>query len=100
MKKITFILSLVSASLTVTAASASVQNQENVVQLPAYKVSASRYTEAEKSIQRSLASLRSKAQPSPMATALPSLNIVVQPTAGASEANLAKTVVTPLTVRS
>jgi len=100
MKKITFILSLVSATLTVTAASAAVQNQEDVVNLPAYKVTANRYTEAEKSIQHSLAALRHKAQPSKVSTELPSLNIVVQPTTATAETNFAKIAVPPVTVRS
>ena len=100
MKKLSFLLSLVGASLTVTAASAAVQNQDEVVNLPAYRVNVSRYTEAEKSVQRSLAALRAQAQPSAVTTTLPSFNIVVQPTQPAAETHLAKVVAAPAAVRS
>lgn len=79
MNKITFILSLVSASLTVTAASAAVQNSNEVVDLPAYTVKAARYTDAEKSIADSLAAFRASAQPTQtVRTELPSLNTVAR----------------------
>jgi uncharacterized protein (DUF736 family) len=80
MKTLSFLLSLVSLSLTVTAASAAVQNQnENVVELPAYRVTAARYTEAEKAIANSLAHLRNQARPvASVRTELPSLNLVAQ----------------------
>lgn len=92
MNKITFILSLVSASLTVTAASAAVQNQDEVVNLPAFAVSASRYTDAEKSVQHSLAALRDQARPAAVTTTLPSFNIEVKPAAAAPASQLAKAV--------
>jgi hypothetical protein len=91
MNKITFILSLVSASLTVTAASAAMQNENEVVTLPSYNVTAARYTEAEKAIASSLAELRAKAQPTlAVRTDLPSLNVIAQqPAAAPSERSVA-----------
>lgn len=90
MNKITFILSLVSASLTVTAASAAVQNENEVVTLPAYQVTAPRYTEAEKALASSLAELRAKAQPTlAVRTELPSLNVIAkQPSPTQAERSL------------
>lgn len=84
MKTITFLLSLVGASLTVTAASAAVPNDnENIIQLPAYRVTAPRYTAAEKTIAESLADLRAKAQPvCAVRTELPSFNTIAQRQAG------------------
>lgn len=101
MKKITFILSLVSASLTVTAASAAVQNQnENVINLPAYTVIAPRYTEAEKTIAQSLEAFRNEAKPAvAVRTALPSLNVVAQ-TPAKDERSVAVAVKTSMQVRS
>jgi hypothetical protein len=59
MNKITFILSLVSLSLTVASASAAQNNNSNeIVQLPAFRVEASRFTPAERKIEDSLAELR------------------------------------------
>lgn len=80
MKTITFLLSLVGASLTVTAASAAVQNDnENVIDLPAYRVTAPRYTAAEKAIASSLAEFSAKARPAfAVRTELPSLNVVAK----------------------
>ncbi|MBX3738055.1 MAG: hypothetical protein KF715_15280 [Candidatus Didemnitutus sp.] len=99
MKKITFILSLV--SVTVTAASAAVQNQnENVINLPAYTVTAPRYTEAEKTIAQSLESFRNQAKPAfAVRTALPSLNLVAQRVAQ-DERSVAIATKTPTQVRS
>lgn len=86
MNKITFILSLVSASLTVTAASAAMQNENEVVTLPAYQVTAPRYTEAEKAVASSLAELRAKAQPALAVRAeLPSLNVIAKQPAPTQE---------------
>ncbi|WP_415910572.1 hypothetical protein [Oleiharenicola sp. Vm1] len=92
MKKITFLLSLVSASLTVTAASAAVQNSnDNLVVLPAFTVTAARYTAAEKTIASNLAELRAKAQPAfAVRTELPSFNLVAQqPSAASNERSIA-----------
>lgn len=101
MKKITFILSLVSASLTVTAASAAVQNQNEVIDLPAYTVKASRYTDAEKSIEQSLAAFRAQVKPTSTVRAeLPSLNTVAQKQAATSERSLAAKVATIPATRS
>lgn len=63
MKKITFILSLVSLSLSVIPASAAVQNNDSndIVQLPAFRVEASRFTPAEQKVEDSLAELRGRA---------------------------------------
>ena len=62
MNKITFILSLVSLTLTVAPASAAQNNNSNeLVQLPAFRVEASRYTDAEQKIEDSLAELRQQA---------------------------------------
>ncbi|MBI2513354.1 MAG: hypothetical protein HYV96_15355 [Opitutae bacterium] len=84
MKTLTFLLSLVGASLTVTAASAAMQN-ENVVDLPSYRVVAPRYTAAEKEIASSLAEFRAKAQPAlAVRTELPSLNVVAKQHSDAS----------------
>lgn len=101
MKKITFILSLVSASLTVTAASAAVQNHnENVVDLPAYIVTAPRYTEAEKTIAQSLEAFRNQAKPTvAVRTTLPSLNVIAQ-SAPQQERPVAVAIKTPAQVRS
>lgn len=85
MKTITFLLSLVGASLTVTAASAAVQHDnENIIDLPAYRVTAPRYTAAEKAIASSLAEFRAKAAQPALAvrTELPSLNTIAQQQAG------------------
>jgi hypothetical protein len=63
MKNRTFTFVLVSLSLTV-AASAAVQNNTSdreIVVLPDFKVSADRYTAAEKSIETSLAEFRAQA---------------------------------------
>jgi hypothetical protein len=61
MNKITFILSLVSLSLTVASASAAQNNNSNdVVQLPVYRVEASRFTPAEQKIEDSLSELRAQ----------------------------------------
>lgn len=86
MKTITFLLSLAGASLTVTAASAAVQNDnENVLDLPAYRVTAPRYTAAEKEIARSLADFRAQAQPATaVRTELPSFNTIAQRHAAAT----------------
>jgi hypothetical protein len=102
MNKITFILSLVSASLTVTVASAAVQSQNEVVTLPAYSVTAPRYTDAEKAVASSLAELRAKAQPAlTVRTELPSLNTIAkQPTATQDERSLATKVSTVRHTRS
>ena len=82
MKKITFILSLVSLSLTV-AASAAVQNnnqnEDGVYTLPAYKVSTPRLSAAEKAIEANLAELRAQARVAqPIRTELPSLGTVAK----------------------
>ncbi|MBA3849127.1 MAG: hypothetical protein C0502_03925 [Opitutus sp.] len=82
MKKITFVLSLVSLSLTV-AASAAVQhnyrNADGVYTLPAYKVSAPRLTAAEKAIEAGLSELRAQANVAPpIHTELPSLGKVAR----------------------
>lgn len=89
MKKITFLLALVSA-LTVTA-SAAMQNEYEIVNLPAYKVTAPRYTEGEKAFASGLAELRAKAQPAlAVRTELPSLHTIAkQPGAAPSEHLLA-----------
>lgn len=103
MNKITFILSLVSASLTVTAASASaaVQNENEVVNLPSYSVTAPRYTEAEKAFADSLAELRAKAQPArTVRTELPSLNAVAKQPASADERSIATKTTTVRHTRS
>lgn len=70
-------LSLVSLTLVVTAATAAVQNEDaNTYVLPAYHVTSPRFTEAEKSIQRSLSEFASAAtQVAPaIRTELPALN--------------------------
>lgn len=90
MKKISFLLSLVGASLTFTAVSAATSNQDEVVNLPAFRVTADRYTAAEKSVERSLAALRAQAHAAPVSTTLPSLNITVQPATPHAEPTLAK----------
>ncbi len=82
MKKITFILSLVSLSLTV-AASAAVQNnnrnEDGVYTLPAYNVSTPRLSAAEKAIETNLAELRAQARVAqPIRTELPSLGTVAK----------------------
>lgn len=93
MKTITFILSLVSASLTVTAAAAATteQNNNDVVTLPSYSVTAPRYTEAEKAFASSLAELRAKAQPAlAVRTELPSFNVIAkQPAAPQNDRSFA-----------
>lgn len=83
MKKISFILSLVSLSLTVTSASAAVQNDTETVRLPDYRVEAERYTEAEKTIEQNLATLRDQARPAcRVRITLPDLGkVAVQPVA-------------------
>lgn len=80
MKKITFLLSLVSLSLTVTSASAAVQTEsETAVRLPTYRVEAPRYTAAEKSIEAGLTELRAQARSDRrVRTELPSLGTVAQ----------------------
>lgn len=84
MKKSTFILSLVSLTLTVAASAAVQNNQQNVdgvYTLPTFKVSTARYTEAEKQIEANLAELRLQARVSqPIRTELPSLGMIAQPT--------------------
>ena len=78
MKKITFILSLVSISLTVISANAAVQNDNDIVTLPEYRVSTPRYTAGEKSIQENLADFREQARPAVrVATELPALGTTV-----------------------
>jgi hypothetical protein len=80
MKKITFILSLVSLSLTVTSASAKVQNEEtDPVILPEFRIVSERYTEGEKSIRQNLAALAASAKRPAMriSTELPALSRVV-----------------------
>lgn len=104
MKTLTFLLSLVGASLTVTAASAAVPNEnENVVDLPAYRVTAPRYTAAEKEIASSLAELRAQAQSTlAVRTELPSLNVVAkqQPAASHERSVAAKLVPARVSTRS
>lgn len=104
MKKITFILSLVSLSLTV-AASAAVQNDNqndgNVYTLPAYRVASPRLTAAEKAIESSLAELRAQARHSlPVRTELPALGTVAQPTKADQGRSVAAKPVAPTQVRS
>jgi hypothetical protein len=80
MKKITFILSLVSLSLNVTSASAKVQNEEtDTVILPEFRVVSERYTEGEKSIRENLAALAASAKRPAVriSTELPALGRVV-----------------------
>ena len=102
MKKITFILSLVSAALTVTAASAAVQNENEIVNLPAFSVTAPRYTAGEKAVAESLAEFRAKAQPAAtIRTELPSFNTVAEQQAAAQrERSFAAKFVTPTQPRS
>ncbi len=62
MKKHFIILSLVSLALTVVSAKAtSTQNDSEITQLPAYHVSADRYTPAERAVEASLAEMRATA---------------------------------------
>lgn len=103
MKTITFLLSLVGASLTVTAASAAVQNDnENIINLPAYRVTAPRYTTAEKAIASSLAEFRVKAAQPALAvrTELPSFNTVAQQQAGAPAERAVAAKLTPARVQT
>ncbi len=81
MKNITFI-ALVSLSLTVAASAVQNNNQntDGVYTLPAYKVTTTRFTDAEKTIQANLAELRAQAAtPMQVRTELPSLGTVAQP---------------------
>lgn len=100
MKKISFLLSLVGASLTFTAVSAATSNQDDVVALPAFRVTADRYTAAEKSVERSLAAFRAQSHAAPVSTTLPSFNLTVQPSAPQAEPSLAKTVSAPAPART
>ena len=91
MKKSTFLLSLVSLALTVTAASAATPDYtDNLYVMPAYNVSSPRYTPVEKAINASLADFAQQARVSPpVATALPALGTVAnqaQPDQGRSVA--------------
>lgn len=76
MKKITF-LALVSLVLTVIPAQAAMQNDTEIVTLPEFRVTTTRYTEAEKSVRASLAAFRETARPANhLATELPDLGTV------------------------
>jgi len=91
MKKITFLLSLVSLALTVTAASAATSDfTDNLYVMPAYKVSSPRYTPAEKAINASLAEFATQARANQaISTELPALGTVAkqaQPDQGRSVA--------------
>jgi hypothetical protein len=92
MKKITF-LSLVSLSLTVAATAAvqnSSQNDLGTYTLPEYRVSASRYTDAEKAIEANLAEMRSQVRTSqPIRTELNALGTVAKQAQPAPERRIA-----------
>lgn len=75
MKKISLILVLVSASLTVVGAkAASTQNDVRIVNLPTYRVVVPRLTEGERQIERNLAELRAESRtPLAVTVELPTL---------------------------
>ncbi|MBA4138595.1 MAG: hypothetical protein C0518_14920 [Opitutus sp.] len=104
MKKITFILSLVSLSLTVTASAAvqtNNQNDGNVYQMPAYRVASPRFTAAEKAIEGGLAELRAQARNAqPIRTELPALGTVAQPAKADQGRSVAAQPAAPTQVRS
>lgn len=104
MKKITFILSLASFTLAVTAASAAVQNPSNqALRLPTYTVEVERYTEAEKSVKTSLDELRATAADHPalqVRAALPSLGVTIAPAQPESHRSVARQIATNSKARS
>lgn len=102
MKKISLFLALVSLSLTAVSAQASLHQDQPVVELGSFEVRASRHSEAEKSIESSLASLRAQArQVETIRTELPSFGTVAtQPVDQGSARQLAAKPATLLTVRS
>lgn len=90
MKKSTFILSLVSLVLTVVPAQAEMLNDVEIVTLPEFRVSTSRYTEAEKSVRQSLANFSASTRPASwIATELPSLGTVTTKANAAQGSELA-----------
>ncbi len=86
------LLALVSVTLATATVHAAPQSlSAKVVELPAYQVTADRYTEAELSVEQSLAELRASATAShyrEISTELPSLGITVDH----ASANAANTV--------
>ncbi|MDP1578702.1 MAG: hypothetical protein Q8M02_00385 [Candidatus Didemnitutus sp.] len=78
---LSLLLALVSVTLATATVHAAPQSlSPNVVELPAYQVTADRYTEAELSVEQSLAELRASATAShyrQISTELPSLGITV-----------------------
>lgn len=63
MKKLTFLLALTGLSLAAATGYAALPDETDTFLLPAYTVSADRYTAAEKSIRQNLAELRAAARP-------------------------------------
>lgn len=95
MKKPTLILSLVSLVLTVIPAQAAMLNDVEIVTLPEFRVSTSRYTEAEKSFRQGLDDLKARARPATyIVTELPSLGTVAAKS-DASKANAVATKSSP-----
>jgi hypothetical protein len=83
MKKSTFTLTLALTGLLLTTipASAAMPGDSETVALPEFRTSVARYTEAEKSIHRSLAAFQARvSEAAPLVTELPSLGTCVAKT--------------------